>query len=193
MPGAKFPSGLQLYDRYETDRTASAPACTNHESVYTWRTMSQEVTELTVIRIPFQERLQAVKVDDSSAPGAPGTVLPSSEILPFWTNSNRREVSATASPVWRMVRGFKPHRQRATTVPRGFVRTADGSVIYELGRPRSTDKTRFPERHVIGLCSSRPSGSTGGGICGPGRCPMLGGPQERVMETWMRTWSVWVV
>jgi hypothetical protein len=29
--------------------------------------MSQEVTELTVIRIPFQERLQAVKVDDSSA------------------------------------------------------------------------------------------------------------------------------
>jgi hypothetical protein len=26
------------------------------------------------------------------------------------------------------------------TVPRGFVRTADGSVIYELGRPRASDK-----------------------------------------------------
>jgi hypothetical protein len=140
-------TGDNPYDQgYETDRTAAASAAPAMKVYTLWRTMSQEVTELTGYPIPFlQERLQAVKVDDSGAPGAPGTVLPSSEILPFLDEfESAGGLSGRVYGVAGVADGTRiqttPVGNVQITVPRGFVRTADGSVIYELGRPRSTDK-----------------------------------------------------
>jgi hypothetical protein len=98
-------------------------------------------------RFRSQERLlHAVRVDDSGAPGAPGTVMQSSEILPFLddSNSNRREVSSvwchgvadgTQIQTTRGQRVCGAHRRNA------YRRFRD----YEL-RPRSTGKeTRFQQ------------------------------------------------
>jgi hypothetical protein len=134
-------TGYNPYDQDESSHTTM--------KVYTlWRTMSQEVTELTGYPIPFlQERLRNVEVDDNGAPGAPLTVLPSSEILPFLDEFEFESAGGLSGRVYGVAGVADGTRIQTTpvgnvqiTVPRGFVRTADGSVIYELGRPRSNDK-----------------------------------------------------
>jgi hypothetical protein len=118
-----------------------------------WRTMCQEVTELTGYPIPFlQERLRDTSADASTgAPGVPPRVLPSSEILPFLDEFEFESAGGLSGRVYGVAGVADGTRIQTTpvgnvqiTVPRGFVRTADGSVIYELGRPRATDKDDSP-------------------------------------------------
>jgi hypothetical protein len=120
-----------------------------------WRTMCEEVDELTGYPIPFlQEQLRNNNNNNNnngdtvtSADGAPPAntvVMPSSEILPFLDEFEFESEGGLSGRVYGIQGVADGTRIQTTpvgnvqvTVPRGFVRTADGSVIYELGRPRS--------------------------------------------------------
>jgi hypothetical protein len=143
-------TGDNPYDRQDDNERTDTDTTTTMKVYTLWRTMSQEVSELTGYPIPFlQERLRDVSVtaDGNGAPGAPVTVLPCSEILPFLDEFEFESAGGLSGRVYGVAGVADGTRIQTSpvgnvqiTVPRGFVRTADGSVIYELGRPRVSDK-----------------------------------------------------
>lgn len=142
-----------LRDQYQRF-TVQAPVTVGGKEtmkIYTlWRTMSQEVIEISGYPIPFlQDRLQAITAQDDAA-GTPGTyvLVPSSDVLPFLDEFEFESQGGLSGRVYGVAGVADGTRIQTTpvgdvqvTVPRGFVRTADGSVIYELGRPVSTSAT----------------------------------------------------
>lgn len=113
--------------------------------VYTlWRTMSQEVTELTGYPLEFlRRRAQNDNNGNNYNNNAIDTVC--GQVLPFLDDflfENAGGLSGRVVGVAGVADGTRiettPVGDVQVTVPRGFVRTADGSVVYELGRPAAS-------------------------------------------------------
>jgi hypothetical protein len=104
-----------------------------------WRTFIDEVTELCGYPIPFLlERYAEMRASNDT------TFDTSSDVLPYlddFSFENNGGLSGRVSGIIGVADGTKiqttPVGDLRSTIPKGFVRTDDGAVIYELGRPAS--------------------------------------------------------
>ena len=102
-----------------------------------WRTLSNEVTELSGYPLPFllERQAELMKKNETSC----ATTL---EILPYLDEfefESNGGLSGRVYGVAGVADGTRiqttPVGDVQTTIPKGFVRTEDGAVIYELGKP----------------------------------------------------------
>lgn len=118
----------------------SIPKSGKQELFALWRTMTREVTELSGYPIDFLQdmharQLKGVDAGESAVAITPG-ILPFLDEFEFATGGG---VSGKAYGIPGIADGTKIEtsgiKDVTATVPKGFVRTADGSSAYELGVP----------------------------------------------------------
>lgn len=118
----------------------SIPKSGKQELFALWRTMTREVTELSGYPIDFLQdmhtrQLKGVDTGKSAVAITPG-ILPFLDEFEFATGGG---VSGKAYGIPGIADGTKIEtsgiKDVTATVPKGFVRTADGSSAYELGVP----------------------------------------------------------
>ena len=112
--------------------------------VYTlWRTLSKEVVELSGYPVPFLlDRYAELKSLDEITVHTSDVVLPYLDRYQFETNGG---LSGMVSGVPGVADGTRiqttPVGDVHETIPKGFVRTEDGQVVYELGQSATEPET----------------------------------------------------
>jgi hypothetical protein len=108
-----------------------------------WRTMLQEVTELSGYPLPFVLQKYAAMLKRNNETTTTTTICQTScEILPFLDQfefESNGGLSGYIFGVAGVADGTRiqttPVKNVQTTIPKGYVQTQDGTVIYELGTP----------------------------------------------------------
>jgi hypothetical protein len=118
-----------------------------------WRTMIQEVTELSGYPLPFvlqkYTAMRERKSDETTTTTTTSICQTSCEILPFLDQFEFEPNGGLSGRVYGVAGvadGARiqttPVKNIQTTIPKGFVQTQDGAVIYELGTPAFSEGTK---------------------------------------------------
>ena len=113
--------------------TVQVPDPTDGVTIYTlWRTLSNDVPELSGYPLPFL----VDRAKESKKLRVSSTILPYLDDFSFEPNGGMKgRVSGVPGVADGTIVQTTPVGDVAATVPKGFVQTFDGTIVYELGRP----------------------------------------------------------